>query len=335
VAEVTRARLEAVTAEVLDTHAGECRVDHRVIATKLADALGLEGRPPIAIGIAPRPATELDLGVWLDDPPRITLDGRYLDRLLELPLSHVAVMIDGPAPGLSDAKWDWRALELLAKRLPPRVTKIATVWLAPQREAVDELAARLPRLLEALGAAGVEGDVEPAGAWRPADVKAYADKNADGSRLDDAAAHLADVLVAQRVSLLETTTVPGALRAVAPLIRALAAAAKPSQTVRYLSQDYAVRHRSSGDVEWDGPLGPLRIARDGRTKAETLLPKGVAIGSGAAAYDTTWPDGRDSMLPAIETARASGTRLVRLWSAKWLARLAKHEGRRAKLKALR
>jgi hypothetical protein len=49
---ITRARLEAVTAEVLDTHAGECRVDHRVIASKLADALGLEGRPPIAIGIA-------------------------------------------------------------------------------------------------------------------------------------------------------------------------------------------------------------------------------------------------------------------------------------------
>lgn len=339
---LTRAALVAAAAEVLDEHAGACVPVHRELGGQIADRLGIGSPGQIdGPGTDPggdvtdrdiKPSNALDLGVWIDDPPRLVLDGRYLDRLLELPLGHVAVMLDGPEPGLDDARWDWRDLELLRQRLPdPEVDRILTTWIAPDAEALDELDRELPRLLDALGAHGLEGDVEPAGHWRERDVDGFRDLDGDGRRLDDAAAAIAEVLCGLHAEIIETTTFPGALRVVRILVEEIAARAAPGVRVRYVSQDYAVARRNEEPIAWDGPLGPERFALESREKAAAVLPARVELCSGAAAYRTVWPDGRDSLPVAIRTARGAGARLVRLWSSKWLARKDGHERRRARV----
>lgn len=339
---IARTDVVDAVAQVLDDDARCCSPHHVELGRRVADLLADHLAPAPATSPeepAPAPHSDspevdrLDLGVWIDDPPSLVLDGRYLDRLLELELGHVAVMLDGPEPGLSDARWDWRALERLRRRLPDEVEAILTCWISPQARALEELARELPPLVEALEADAVEGDHEPAGHWRESGVRGFRDEDRDGSRLDDAAEAIAQVLCSQPVEAVETTTFPGALRPVVPMLEALVRHAPPGMAVRYFSQDYAVARRGGVPVPWDGPLGPERMARESRAAAHLVLPQRVEVCSGFAAYRTTWPDGRDSIGPAIQTARDAGTRRVRGWSGKWLARMRGHERRRGAVSA--
>lgn len=329
----------AAVREVLDARAGACVEEHAKIGREVAEVLGGRGMlaPPVAVELGGALVEALEtgptLGVWIDDPPEIVLSGTYLARLLgEAPISEVAVMLDGPHPGLSDQRWDWRELERLRKRLPPHVRRILTAWIAPKASAVDELAGAVPRLIEALGAHGFELDAEPAGGWREAQVRGYLDANRDRRRLDDAAAAIGDFMAALDVEDLEVTTFPGALRAVAVLVEEIARRARPDQRVRYLSQDYAVRHRGSKSapilVEWASALGPLRLPLEARAKARATLPASVVLGTGLAAYDHSFPQG-DALEKSVEVARADGADLFRIWSGKWIARKPGASARRA------
>lgn len=332
----TRARVVTAAARVLTERGSKAGANPLATAEAIADALDLrrhvvsEPPPAAARDASPSPAaaTALDLGVWIDDPPSLVLDGPYLDRLLELPLGHVAVMVDGPIPGLGDARWDWRDLERLRRRLPDRVYTVLTVWMAPQREAIDELAERVPRLLEALGSRVLEGDYEPAGHWQESGVSGYDDVDRDGRRLDDAVDALADMLLELDVEALETTTFPGALRLVAPLLERLAAWVGAGPELRYYGQHYPVRHRQGREIPWNDPLGPERFPGDAHAGAVRRLPPEVEVCAGLAAYDTDWPGGRDGLTPALRGARAAGAARVRYWSSKWLARKNGHAKRR-------
>lgn len=334
---IDRTAIIAAVAAVLDEHADACDPVHRELGARIADRLGLAtvsesetvdpAAPPYVAPPAPNDA--LNLGVWIDDPPRIVLAGRYLDRLCELPISHVAVMLDGPKPGLGDQKWDWRDLERLFIRLPT-LDRVLTAWIPADADAVAELARELPGLLRALGTSTLELDAEGAGHWRERDVRGYEDADGDGKRLDDAARGIADALWAiDGLETIEVTSYPGMLARAALLVRELSALGP----TRYVSQDYAVATRDGVPQAWDGRHGPLRMATESRAKAASALPPEVELCSGAAAYRTTWPDGRDSMVPAIRASYRA--RLVRLWSSKWLCRKAGHERRRGLLEELR
>lgn len=266
----------------------------------------------------------IDLGAWIDDPPSLVLRAAYLDALRALPLSHVAVMVDGPRPGLADARWTERDLERLAEALPDH-ERVLTVWAPPQRPAVDELRQRLPELVSALGARAVETDDEPIGEWVERGVHGYHDEDGDGHVLDDASDALADVLAELGVDV-EVTVFPGALRGVRPLLAALVGRVGIAHAVRLVLQVYAVRRRGSKAkpelVDYDGPLGPVRFPREAIAAARRSCP-GVEVAQAVAAYDQRFP-GRaagDAMHAAIAGGAGIGVRRMRIWSSKHLVRL--------------
>jgi len=279
------------------------------------------------------PQPPIDLGIWIDDPPRIVLREGYLDPLRSLPLSHVAVMADGPEPGLVDQRWDRRDLEALARALPHH-HRVLTLWVSAERRALDELVARVPGMLEALGSIVFEGDIEPIGHFKESDVRGFVDEDLDGRELDDAAAAIAQALVELPVCEIEVTTFPGALRVALSLLEELARRASPAQRVRLWAQLYAVLTRAVGAIAWDGRLGPVRFPRDGLVDLREQVPASVEVCAGLAAYDTVWPGHGESMLVAAESAILAGSPGARWWSSKWLCRKAGAQRRRRQLERL-
>lgn len=276
---------------------------------------------------------KLDLGVWIDDPPRLVLKSWYLDRLRAMGLSHVAVMLDGPEPGLEDARWTASDLRQLAEALPEH-RRVLTTWVAPQKPTVSELGRKLPRLLDAFGAAGVELDVEPAGQFRERSVRGYVDADRDRSRLDDASADIARMLLTLPVCEIELTTFPGALRLMLSLAEELARCASDHVSLSAFMQLYAVRNRGSLKVGWDSALGPVRGPREGLENARQRLPERFEVQAGLAAWDTRWP-GRgpyESMTVAAQSAVEGRATALRYWSSKWLCRKRGHGAKRARLR---
>lgn len=254
-----------------------------------------------------RGGSRLDLGAWIDDPPRLVLQPRYLAALRELPLEHVAVMIDGPEPGLSDARWRPSDLERLQRALP-RHRRSITIWASPHASEIRALRARLPVLLHALGADVVEVDLE--GPWRKADVEGFASRTIAGVEL----VHALRDAGAREV---EVTTFPGALPACKGAV---------DVADRLVLQVYAT---STSSPDYDGPLGPRRGPVAGLEAARERHPR-IEVCAGLAAYRQTsaqvpsWRgrDGAESMMVALDSAQSAGVRLVRWWSVKHLCRTA-------------
>lgn len=260
-----------------------------------------------------------ELEMWIDDPPRVVLTKAYLDAIRALPVGGVAVMLDGPAPGLKDARWSGAQLEELARRLPNH-RRTLTAWASPDARAVAQLERELPDLLRALDAEAVELDVEPAGEWRESDVAGFVDRDLDGARLDDAAAAIAAMLLALPVGEIEVTTFPGALRVVEVLVDELAARAPAETVVRLWLQIYPVLTRGGRTIGWNDALGPVRWPREGLEKARGQVPDRVEVCAGLSAYDSVFPGHGESMAVAAESALLGGSPRLRWWSSKWLCR---------------
>src|SRR5690606_36795313 len=126
--------------------------------------------------------------------PSLVLERGYLDAIRALPLSHQAVRLDGPKPGISDARWSPAQLEQLARALPDHEL-VLTAWGAPQQQAIDELAARLPSLILAGMPNAIEIEADPVGELALACVERNRDDGGDKGALDDAADALAEVVV--------------------------------------------------------------------------------------------------------------------------------------------
>lgn len=268
----------------------------------------------------------LELGAWIDDRPSLVLERRYLDAIRALPLTHVAVMIDGPRPGLEDQYWRLGHLEQLRRALPDH-ERVLTVWAAPQLGAIEELGAQLPELVEALGASAIEVDTEPVGEWALRGVRGFRDEGGDKGALDEASDALAQVLAASRLPV-EVTVFPGALRNVRRLLEALVRELGPDGAVRLVLQAYPVRTRGPRSkpelVEYSSALGPERLPRESILAARAAHP-GVELVAGLAAYDQRgWPGvaPADAMHAAVASAVATGCRRIRWWSVKHIVRLA-------------
>lgn len=281
----------------------------------------------------------LELGAWIDDRPSLVLAPAYLDSIRALPLEELAVMIDGPRPGLEDQYWRLGHLEQLARALPTH-RRVLTAWAAPQRAAIDELAAQLPELVEALGASAIEVDTEPVGEWALRGVQGFRDQGGAKGALDEASAALAQVLAAPGLPV-EVTVFPGALRHVAHLLEALVRELGPDAHVSLVLQAYPVRTRGPKSkpqlIDYDGPLGPVRLPRESITKAREAHSD-VELVAGLAAYDQRgWPghSAEEAMHAAVASAAAAGVRRVRYWSIKHLCRLAGQRYARPALEALR
>lgn len=255
---------------------------------------------------APAQCGPLALETWIDDPPSLVLRPGYLDALRSLPLSGVAVMVDGPKPGLADARWSAEHLAALRDALPLHERTI-TLWAAPQRERIAELRREVPALLEALGSRAVDVDLEGAGQWRQSGLAGY-------RSLADAGAALVDALREAGAERVEVDTFPGMLGAVGG---ALAGAD------RLALQVYATA--SSGhSIAWTGER--LRAAI--RTYPHLEVVAGVAAYRQPGATDAARAD---HMRRALGEASQAGCKVARVWSGKWLCRLPARSYTRAAL----
>ena len=247
----------------------------------------------------------LDVGAWIDDPPRLVLTDRYLERLRGLRLGHVAVMLDGVRPGLVDARWTAADLERLRDALPQSTRRIITTCPIPSRAHMAEMEDALPALLRAFGSNAVEHDLEPflGRGWDRAQVDGFLG-------LADAGRELVSRTLDAGAEHVEITTFPGAIPGA---VGAIAAAGSLSL------QCYPTAREGR---TYDGPQGPARFPLAAIEAARKRFP-GVELVAGLPAYRQTWPGVAPdaAMAVALASAQAGGASVVRYWSAKWLCRL--------------
>ncbi len=233
------------------------------------------------------------LGAWLDLPPSLALREPYLSRLRALPLSELAVMVDGSRPGLADLRWTERDLERLRAAVDHHL--IVTAWCAADREQIDALAARMPSLLRAAGTSWCEVDLEGAGGWKRASMRGF-------SSLTQAGGYLVEAL-RRDATTVEVSTFPGMLPAVAGALRAGAD--------RLTLQVYATK--TSGHT--------IAQCADWLRQAQATHPHHEVV-AGVAAYGapgSTLAAQTAHVRAALESA-GSVVSTCRLWSAKHLVR---------------
>ncbi len=260
-----------------------------------------------------RPAEPV-LGLWVDDRARVVLDERYLDDLVSLRLSTLAIMVHRSTAG-RETSWQprWTAEQLARLRelaQPRNLSIVITTWPLPNRELLATFRRELPPLLAAAGAIGLEVDTE--GNWLPSRLDGFADMN-------EAAAALVDTLreiAAPSNARLELTTYPfhpenGAQAKVAPHMD------------RVFPQAYSVANRQDKAVSWDEREGPGKLQRFSASRAREIVPVAEGrpvLAMGLAAYDQTFEGHTpiEALKVAFDTAHNVGVAEVRYWSSKWI-----------------
>src|SRR5262249_19219752 len=141
--------------------------------------LGPKTLAAVADALARSPAGEprLQLGVWVDDRPRVVIDEAYLDDLVSLGLSTLAIMVHRSTAGSETAwqpRWSVEQLSQLRALAQPRnLSLVITTWPLPNRDLLATFARELPPLLAAAGAIGLEVDTE--GNWLESRLDGFAD----------------------------------------------------------------------------------------------------------------------------------------------------------------
>lgn len=266
-------------------------------------------------------------GVWIDDSPKTVLTPRYFDRLVELNMQTIAIMIDSAERGF-DPTWTMQQLETARRLAEPRNIRIAiTTWPEPVKRTIDKMVRLLPDILDISGAEELEGDHEFN--WRPARVDGF--KNALGrSALDLAGDYFVEmmrsvisgVLVRLR-SRREVRSIELALTTfTAHTENGRSADVAPHCDILY-AQAYSVRNRVGvGPIDWDHSYGPGRMQR--LTLDRTLLvpgtPKKPRVAVGLAAWDQRWPRHtvHEAILCAVQASLFYRPAEIRWWSSKWI-----------------
>ena len=259
------------------------------------------------------------LGVWLDDPPSLVLQPNYLGLLTDLGVDHLVVMVDGPEPGLDDARWDVGQLQRLRTMLPAQIDLVPSIWPIPSRHFIENvLPNRLPAILQACHTSRLELDCEPAGDWTKGDLDGY-------QTLEQCSHALWGVLRRAGVEFLDVTTFPAAVRHCAALLDA--------SKGRLVLQTYAVTTRQGEDVGFESNLGPEKWTERGYQIARRSTDAPVALG--IAAYRSKFPNRTEAHAWRTQLRvfrELEGVeRVVRVWSSKWLCRKKGHARRRAEL----
>jgi len=252
------------------------------------------------------------LGIWLDDPVTNILKAAYWNELKRLGFSTAALMLEGVGNGF-DPKYSIADLEKIGKLARERDIEIVlTCWPQPTVSYLDEFEADIGKYLVACGASGLECDLESN--WTTRQVDGF-------DNLDLAGDRLVEILLGIRTKYdvrIEATTFTEHSE---NSIRADVA----SHVDRLLPQAYSVRHRSSGEILWDGPYGPDNMQV--RTLDRALQVPGVQkLSCGLAAYDQVWPGktGEEAMQRAYEAALRYNPEEIRLWSSKWVLGIKKN-----------
>lgn len=264
----------------------------------------------------PQPAEPADprLGVWVDDRARVVLSEQYLDNLVSLGLTTLAIMVHRSTAG-SEVTWRprWTADQLAQLRTlaePRQLSLVITTWPLPRRDLLEAFRRELPPLLAASGAVGLEVDTE--GNWLSPRLDGFADMDEAGRALVDTLREIA----APTGARLELTTYPfhpenGENAKVAPHMDLV------------FPQAYSVANRQDKKITWEEREGPGQLQRfsAARARSITRLEEGKpGIALGLPAYDQNF-DGHsaiEALTLALNTACNIGVPEVRYWSSKWI-----------------
>lgn len=250
-------------------------------------------------------------GIWIDDPVRDVLKPEFWDTMVAHDLSTGAIMVERLGNGFDEIYTSDTLKKIRDLANKRDIELVLTVWPEPNKGWMDEFEQKMPGMLEAAGAAGLEFDLE--GNWLKKSVVGFPSLDKAGD---------AFVSLFQRVAgsvdvRTEVTTYPFHLEN-------SKSADVAQHADRLLPQAYSVRNRSDGDVAWDGNYGPGSMQKITFDRAMQVPGVGTTggplISCGLAAYDQVWPGktGEEAMRKAWDTAAAYEPVEIRFWSSKWV-----------------
>jgi hypothetical protein len=256
----------------------------------------------------------MKIGLWVDDHPRVVTRGDYLDRVVDLGITSLAIMVDDFSLELADT-WALDDLRLIRQRaVVERDIEVGlTVCPYPTHDRIMTLFAMLGYMVDESGASFVEYDLESNWRSRHGDLAAMGDLLVEMSRRD---------LHEKRDTRFEATTFPGHSEHTD-----LSTVARYCD--RFFSQAYSVSIINGARQSWESQTrGPGRAQESAYKKArlafecERKQDGRPAIGLGLPAWAQTWP--MRSIDKAMGLAYDKAIDLVdpvvglRYWSSKWV-----------------
>ncbi len=201
-------------------------------------------------------ASDIRLGAWIDDPISAIVKPAYATRLARMGVNAAALMINRSNTRESDPPWvlrwkDEDKLKRVADNFEAKgIERICTTWPRPSKSMIDRMCEDLVRILRLVGSVAFEVDAE--GNWLPKHLQGF-------SNMRTAAVYLADSMRAAIIA--------AGVRARTELTTYTYHTENSKKAVLaclldfLLPQAYAVRHRGSGRVEWNGSLGPVKHSK--------------------------------------------------------------------------
>lgn len=274
---------------------------------------------------APPPAVEpgdVIIGAWGDDAPKTMRKTSYADRLVELNISEVALMMNRANISTAADPWDLRwqdrgeegweddiIAEIAEVYAARSIRLILTCWPRPDKAQIDEMCEAMVPLLKVTNASAFEVDVE--GNWLTKHLKSFSSMQAAAEYL---AKSMEQALVDAGIEDGETESTTfghhaelGRHPTVTPLLD------------RACVQGYSTSPRQNGPVAWNSYLGPGRHQQWIYDRARKAGAKEIVMG--LAAYKQRGFQGhtaREAMQVAYDKTLDLGIRHIRYWSTKWI-----------------
>jgi len=263
------------------------------------------------------PAT-LKLSLWLDDAPKKIATPEYFDKLLELGVTNVALMINraNTRPELPPWELRWRedkirrATELAAER---SITSVLTIWPQPNKLVIDASMKDIEQLIVLPGVEALEVDTE--GNWRQWALDGFPNMKEAGRYL---ALKMREVCELNGHAHTELTTFPshtenGPDAVVAKFMDVLLTQCYSTSSRKRNGEDWA--------VPWSHRYGPGRMQDWGMARAALVPGTRKHLACGLAAWEQEgWPgvQPQAAMAKAMQAAIAGGAAEIRLWSSKFV-----------------
>lgn len=276
----------------------------------------------------------MKFGLWVDDPPRVVLDDKYIDDCLAMGVSEFAVMIDD-APKRWKPSWDldeWEELCSIAHSVDIELS--ITSWPWPDKDAIkhmylndkDGIKLYMDIASQYQVLTGEESDTE--WNWKFKNVLNFiANKLKGFSKFDVAGRFLSSMkleLAREFECRSESTVFPGHSEMT-----------KNADVSIFMMmvflQIYSVATRGSKGnkrkIPWDSRYGPGRMQKFGIEKA---IQAGIDIkklAAGLALWNQKWRGHtiREAFKTALYACMAYEIEHYRGWSSKWVVGVRKRQ----------
>jgi len=276
------------------------------------------------------PKGDVIIGVWGDDAANLMMKTSYADRLVELGISEVALMMNRANLSKSADPWDLRwkdtgdegwdsddKIGQLAEVYASRAIRlILTCWPRPDKAQIDEMCEAMVPLLKLTNATAFEVDVE--GNWKLDHLKHF-------RTMDEAA----EYLFRSMEQALVDAGLPNSQTESTTFGHHSELGRYPTVTQRLdraCVQGYSTSPRSSGPIPWDSYLAPGKHQAWIYDRARKAGAKEIVMG--LAAYKQSGFKGHtadEAIRVAYDKTVELGIRHIRYWSSKWiLGSQAKH-----------